>query len=1067
MQHRIQTKLQRLLSLALVWVIPFVVNAQTPIVQTLSLPSSVRNIPVTQFAQDASGMLWLGGDGMLMVYDGLEMHRQLPNEQLPNVRVTALYTETDGTVWVGHRTGDITRYLHGEFTPYNPPEGHPAVPVSAFLRDGRGYLWYGTNGEGLYYDIGERVYLLDPGTTGFPDESVHCLLADSNNCIWAGTDAGFCKLTPEGMGFQVQAFSQSNGLPDNLVKGLAWAPDHNLWVAMQDSGLISFNPENRRFTRPFPWTYGSLLQISVAEDGSVWMATQSGLLLYDPSSKQTTLFTKRVGMPANNTRAVFIDRENTLWTSASDEDNHAVGHLLGDRFRFVNERDGLSSKNVSSVFSDSRGSYWIGTDKGITRYTPGDNSQLQVSYFLNTPNLSKEARWVVSLAEDSRGNIWAGTFGGGVFRINPTTNRVERFTTKDGLGNDNVFSIVRGNDLSMWLGTQGGGVTQVRLTTDKPTFQTYTSEDGLTGDYVYCVFFGKDGNLYVGTDGTGFSIYDGKSFKNFGEAEGLPSGTVYRISQSATGTLYLLTPDQGVVTFDGSTFKQLSTLDLSEGQEANAMVVGGGNLIVAGPASLGRFNQSASSAALYDENDGLRKFEPNLNAIHADKDGIVWIGTSDGVVRYNPNTQSPSETPPRVAITRFRVFLEDQPMTAGLSLGYADNNITFDFLGVNLASPNRVRYQYMLVGQDKDWSLETQSRFVTYPNLPPGDYTFKVRASINPGQWTPEPASYAFTVRPPFWMTWWFLTLSIVGLVLGTYRYFRWRIARVQRENLILEQKVEERTREVVEQKEIIEAKNDQLEQANQNITESIVYASRIQEAILPEMQRIDGRLKELMVCYRAKDIVSGDFYWFEQQDTYTYLAAVDCTGHGVPGALLSVMGYNLLNQIVYQHPGVAPDEMLRLLDRGIYDALRRKMGTERAPNDGMDVALCLVDHARNQLLFSGAYRPLYYISGDELHEIKGSRYPIGGGYEGKEFELHTLPYKPGDRFYIFSDGLVDQFGGPQGRKFTPGRLKRILTENLHMPLQEQQALISNTFSEWLGDFEQLDDVMLIGFQPL
>ncbi|MDX2062751.1 MAG: two-component regulator propeller domain-containing protein [Bacteroidia bacterium] len=1046
-------------------------QAQTPLLRTLTLPSAVREIPITTLAQDGSGTLWMGGaasTGVLLSYDGFGVHRQLPDAGLPSVNVTALYADTDGALWVGLRNGKISRHTSVGFVPYVPEEGEPASAITAFLRDSRGYLWYGTNmanGDGIYFDTGTRVYTLLPeGKEGLPNNAITCLLEDSTHSVWAGTDGGLVRLEPDGdKHFKVSTSTQSNGLPDNLVRGLALGAGNTLWIAMQDSGLVAYNPSQRRFDRVPNWRFGSVQQLVAGKNDELWLATSTGLVRYNTKLRQFARYTEAQGMPGASVRAVLYDRENTLWAATPN----GLGHLLGERFEFYSQADGLLSPNVNTLFNDSRGDYWIGTTEGITRYTTNRQGETTVKTYLNDRSLKREARSIVAIAEDTKGAIWAGSFGGGVFRIDPKTGAQQHYQADDGIGDQNVISIAPDAKGNLWLGTLGGGITYVELQSGTPRFTNYTSAKGLGGDYVYHVFVARDGAVWVSTDGAGVTRFKDGKFRVYTAKDSFPAQTAYRTVEDASGNVFVLTPSHGVQRLVGERFAPYPTLDLSEGQVLNFLVADkAGHLVVGTENRIGLFDLATGTGKVYDENDGLAGFEPNLNAAFCDKNGMVWLGTTRGIVRYNPTSKSPSDQPPPVVLTRLRVFDKDQPLSAGLRLASDEDNLTFDFSALNLAIPSRVRYQYRLLGQDSTWSLPTQSRFVTFPNLTFGSYTFQVRASINEGQWC-TPAQYAFVIRPPFYLTWYFLTGSVLLLAFGTYRFFRWRIERVERENLVLEQKVDERTREVVAQKEVIEKKNTEIEAKNKDITESIVYASRIQQAILPETARLNGKLRELMVFYKAKDIVSGDFYWFEQQNNRSYIAAVDCTGHGVPGALLSVMGYNLLNQIVYQHPTYTPEQVLHALDHGIYEALRRKMNTDQPPNDGMDVALCCIDHATNKLYFSAALRPLYYIENGQVHEVKGSRYPIGGGYEGKEFELHTFDITPGCTFYIFSDGLVDQFGGPNGRKFTPGRLKKLLEEYHTLPLPEQERRIEAAFNDWQGTQEQIDDVMLIGFRPL
>lgn len=256
------------------------------------------------------------------------------------------------------------------------------------------------------------------------------------------------------------------------------------------------------------------------------------------------------------------------------------------------------------------------------------------------------------------------------------------------------------------------------------------------------------------------------------------------------------------------------------------------------------------------------------------------------------------------------------------------------------------------------------------------------------------------------------------------------------------------------------------VDKKNANITSSINYAQRIQEAILPSDTLINAALPDSFVFYVPKDIVSGDFYWFFDNDTHTYIAAVDCTGHGVPGAFMSLIGHSLLRDVVTEKGLVNPSKILDAMHVGIMKGL--KQDKEESNNkDGMDASLCIIDKQDKKLLFAGAHNPLVYIQKGELHEIKGDRYSIGGRKKlyAEHFTEHEVSLDSETNFYLFSDGFQDQFGGPKGRKFMRRQLKEKLLAIHHLPMKDQGKLMEQEFYQWMGFEKQLDDVLLMGFK--
>lgn len=265
---------------------------------------------------------------------------------------------------------------------------------------------------------------------------------------------------------------------------------------------------------------------------------------------------------------------------------------------------------------------------------------------------------------------------------------------------------------------------------------------------------------------------------------------------------------------------------------------------------------------------------------------------------------------------------------------------------------------------------------------------------------------------------------------------------------------------------DITERKLIELEIQNKNkkINDSINYAQRIQGAILPDNRIIRKVFPESFIFYKAKDVVSGDFPWFLQRGEDIFIAAVDCTGHGVPGALISLIGYFLLNDIVRSRKITEPGEILDQLDEGVTQTLRQDSDDSKS-KDGMDISLCRIN--KNQVQYAGAHRPLYHMQKGEMNEIKGDKFPIGGGIFKNQtnFTTHTLKMSKGDSIYFCSDGFPDQFGGPDNRKFGPKRTRALIEENHTHSMDEVHDIFAKTWEDWQGEEKQTDDVLMIGIK--
>lgn len=269
----------------------------------------------------------------------------------------------------------------------------------------------------------------------------------------------------------------------------------------------------------------------------------------------------------------------------------------------------------------------------------------------------------------------------------------------------------------------------------------------------------------------------------------------------------------------------------------------------------------------------------------------------------------------------------------------------------------------------------------------------------------------------------------------------------------------------IAEQKHKIKKQHDLVRKQKQKIEDSIIYAKRIQSAVLPPNRFIQHLLSEHFIFYKPRDIVSGDFYWTKQVNEKIFIAAADCTGHGVPGALMSMLGITFLNETINKTPNIHANEILNELRMHIISSLRQT-GSMNESRDGMDVALCVINHEKQILEYAGANNPLYLIRNNELTEIKADRMPIGIHRRAKEsFNNHVIDLQQNDLIYIFSDGFVDQFGGQNGRKFLSANFKKLLIENCQKSTDEQRIIIEKTFKDWKGERKQLDDILVIGFK--
>jgi serine phosphatase RsbU (regulator of sigma subunit)/ligand-binding sensor domain-containing protein len=479
-------------------------------------------------------------------------------------------------------------------------------------------------------------------------------------------------------------------------------------------------------------------------------------------------------------------------------------------------------------------------------------------------------------------------------------------------------------------------------------------------------------------------------------------------------------------------------------------------------------------------------------SIYPDSKGIVWIGTPDGLFTYNTNVEVDYTTPYKTLIRKITTK-NDSILSYGIDptserakeiieLPYELNTVKFHYAAPFFVEEKETKYMTWLEGSEEHWSNPSKVTFKEYTNLREGTYTFHVKA-INIYDIESETASFTIRIQAPWYRTFAAYALYFVLFIIIVYIIVKLNVRRLEKDKERLEGIVEERTAEIKKQKEDIEAiaeylkvanneikeQNDQLgkqkreiEEKNRHITDSISYASRIQMALLPPNSIIEKHLPDHFILFKPRDIVSGDYYWFKQIGHYSIYATADCTGHGVPGAFMSMLGIAFLNELVAENEKHTAGEILNNLRNKVKKSLRQT-GEEGHSKDGMDMTLCIIDNKNRTVEYAGAYNPLYIYRNDELIEIKATRNPIGIFIKEKPFESNHIELQEGDMLYTFSDGFVDQFGGDDNSKFKTKNFKKLLLEIYKRPLAEQKTILNQTIEDWRGNYEQTDDIIVFG----
>ncbi len=457
-------------------------------------------------------------------------------------------------------------------------------------------------------------------------------------------------------------------------------------------------------------------------------------------------------------------------------------------------------------------------------------------------------------------------------------------------------------------------------------------------------------------------------------------------------------------------------------------------------------------------------YQFNPNAVFKDPQGKIWFGSHKGLISYDPSMESRRNMPPVLGITSIKINDVETDLSDKLVLSPGNYKIRIDYLGVSLKEPALVSYQYKLGGYDQ-WSDITKNTSVEYNHLTEGTYTFTLNASSGDGSVSEKPLTLSIIIKKPLWKKWWFYPVDILSLVILTFFFVKRREYRFLAEKRILEEKVRERTYEIQTQKNEIESQRDIIDEKNANITASIKYASHIQKAVLPPIELIDKLLPDNFILSKPKDIVSGDFYWLAEKDDKIVLAVGDCTGHGVPGAFMSLLGITLLNEIVNIQGITKSDVIITKLRENLIHSLQQSR-KDIPTSDGIDIALCVLDQQHKKIQFTGGMNNLIHIRDGKLEVLRGNRSSVCVVYKNSEiFTMKEFEYKKGDVLYLFSDGYQDQFGGEHDRKYFVHRFYTELLDIHRKPMSGQKEILEKNLKEWMRDNVQTDDITVLGIR--
>ena len=971
----------------------------------------------------------------LSVYDGLSVKNYNYINGLPNDPIREIFEDESGFIWLGFATQGLVKWKDGQILKhYTSKNGLPSEIIGAINQDKEGNILIGTNN-------GFSVLKNDKFTNynfsdGIGDGNVQCITVVGNN-IWIGT---------------------SNGL-SIFSKGI-----------IKPINIENFNNEI--------WGGNFINVVKKDNNNIIWLGTRSGLIKYD--GVKFNYFTQSDGLPNNVILDIHID-ENSLLIGTQT----GLCRLENNEFKNIIslDKDGLKSYRITSINKTKDGMYFISTNmNGVFFYDPesintftenegfknfevindikiddngfiwaaGNNGLYKIEdgvivqyYDISNSDIPKNL--IVDIEINSDGSMWL------VQRDRLTRfqdNKFEDLSEKIKLKNNQVMDIEFDNDGVLWLAmTNGLGKYK------NDSLIIYKESDGLVRPIALsnsaaqpcAVSIGKNNEVIYSTYGSGFSIFNGKDFINFSTENGLANNKVEEIAVDSKNNYWIALDGSGIQMYDGKKFIQYTMENGLSSDESYTIYVDDFDKVFVGSwhGGVNYFNGELWNSL--DSRDGvLNNTVKSIYGLNGEK---YWFGSRYGITSYQPNIQTPLitinsiETPNGIYNSFEELLEKNQKFIYDTRTKFILNSTSYN------TKKEKQKFLVKLTRKNDTKSQIINSNEYVFNPKKPGKYTIEFQ-SVDRDMNYSKPIQVEIKVVGPWYKNlataipfWGFLLLLISFSGYSTNRYFSQRryTAKVKEESRI------------------------RLEEKNKEIVDSINYAKRIQDAMMTSESYRKSVIPKSFTFFKPKDVVSGDFYWvYKDQDKNVFFTVADCTGHGVPGAFMSMIGTSLLNEIIVEKGIKDTNKILDEMRKQIIKSLNQD--TEDDQKDGMDISICKLNMKKKTLEFSGAHNPLVVVSGNEISTLKGDSQAVGlETVDIKPFTKHSLQLKKDDMIYIYSDGYQDQFGGENGKKYMTANFKKLLLKISKEEEKKQNILLEIELANWMKNEEQIDDICIMG----
>lgn len=788
--------------------------------EKLTIENGLSSSAIYAIHQDKTGFMWFGTENGLNRYDGYNFtifkHNRDDVNSIADDYTWDICEDKDGKLWFATNDG-LDKYdpLTGKFTHFvNDPNDSNSLSsnlISSIALDAENNLWVGTwdAGFNIYSPSTNKFKRFNSANSNLQSDIVWYIFKDSKNNMWVGTESGGL------LRYNYSEENYSNFLEGKIITSICEDQLGYIWFGTYGDGLIRYDYSKNTFT---DFKTSSTNSNSIADDyiwkvytdskGQLWIAgTANGLTQYNQSQNKFTRLPHNPydfqSMSSNLVLDIYEDSSNNLWIGTVDKGVNRTDlkprkfyHLKSE----LNNPNSLRGDFIFSLCEDRTGNIWMANyNVGITKYNPARN---KFSFYENKPsdNRSLSNNQPRIIYEDKSGTIWIGNIAGGFNKYNPRSDSFERYDVGNGLSNNNVRIFFEDNENNFWIGTSGGGLNKFDRLTNKFThfINDPANENSLSSNTVTSICQDKSGLLWIGTFDGGLNRFDPKTntFKRYfypgADSANISGNTVTYLYLSKEGKLWVGTWNSGISLYDESNDRFIQFTE-KDGLLNNVICGIGednyGDLWISSVKGVSKFNYAKREFINYSMNDGIQKGELNPGAFLINKEGWIFLGGTDGVSVFHPDSLKRNTMHSGVVITSLKILNEEYlsetqvPFLRQLELNHDENIISIEFASLDFTNSARNQFKYILEGFDKDWIQSGTRNFITYTNLDPGKYTFKVKGTNSDGVWNDIPAEIKILINAPWWQTSWAYSGYILIIISGLWGIRRFEKSRIKLRN--------------------------------------------------------------------------------------------------------------------------------------------------------------------------------------------------------------------------------------------------------------------------------------------